>query len=489
YPIVLIKDLCQLPGKERCIFMVLVGMLFAIAFVGNIGTLFVNSRRKLRPFFRTCLLALACSDLLYSLSFTTAYVAHFNAPYLELWTLGHFMCSLVPFVNTATIMFSSLVLVAIASDRYMAIRRAASGIWNPSWLFCGLCVGGIMLTSFVCAVPLFVISGVKHIYLQSTDELVVSELQLASVCLGMTVMIEVYNMILLSLIFLPCIAGFFFLNGTIARRLWQRRHFQQQQQEQPQEKVKEEPRFVYLLSKPETTHAIMTAFSVAASMDIATSNSNIISNSNSKSTAMPQLSPAAAARVARHRRMVHVVILMMATFMCLRLPGWIFLILRLYGAFSSPVEWLLYFSFGLLNLTSSALNPIFYTFLSQTLRCLGKMKEQFRNFFCCCSRNPEKQSEMDLNPAMPKESTERSHRCFCCGVQVTWHCYPKACKVPTAPQLSPVEDHHEKTDEEGDDEDDDSNLSHFTGVTGEIFTIYKEKSVATMPNASMESNS
>jgi len=85
YPIVPIEDLCQIHAKQRSVFLVLVGVLFVIAFIGNISTLYVNSRRKLRPFFRTCLIALACSDLIYSLSFTTAYVAHFNAKYLEFW--------------------------------------------------------------------------------------------------------------------------------------------------------------------------------------------------------------------------------------------------------------------------------------------------------------------------------------------------------------------------------------------------------------------
>lgn len=85
YPIVPLDELCQMKAEERCIFLVLVSMLFLVAFVGNVCTLYVNARRKLRPFFRGCLIALACSDLLYSLSFTTAYVAHFSARYLELW--------------------------------------------------------------------------------------------------------------------------------------------------------------------------------------------------------------------------------------------------------------------------------------------------------------------------------------------------------------------------------------------------------------------
>lgn len=207
YPIVPLDELCQMKAEERCIFLVLVSMLFLVAFVGNVCTLYVNARRKLRPFFRGCLIALACSDLLYSLSFTTAYVAHFSARYLELWVsqadskqgataiaswprfqnLGSFMCSFVPFVNTATIMASSLILVAIAVDRYMAIRRAVSSIWNPGLLFCVLTLGGIWLTSLLSALPLFFISDTKYVYLQLTEELILKELQRGTVCLGMQV--------------------------------------------------------------------------------------------------------------------------------------------------------------------------------------------------------------------------------------------------------------------------------------------------------------
>ncbi|XP_034475880.1 orexin receptor type 2 [Drosophila innubila] len=489
YPIFPIANLCQIHAKQRSVFIVLVCVLFVIAFIGNIGTLYVNSRRKLRPFFRICLIALACSDLLYSMSFTTAYVAHFNAKYLELWVLGRFMCSFVPFVNTATIMFSSLILVAIALDRYMAIRRAALTIWNPSWLYCGMCIAGIWLTSVICAAPLFIISEFTKVYLQPTDELVVSELQLASMCLGMSGVIGVYNVILLSLIFLPCIVGFVFLNATIARRLWQRRHHHHQQQRQQEGQHKGaprrgEPRFVYLLSKPETTHALMTAFSVAASLDLSI---NKLTPSPPPSPPQPQtefLSPAAAARVARHRRMVHVVILMMAAFICLRLPAWIFLILRLYGTFSSPVDWLLYFSFGLLNLTSSALNPLFYTFLTQTIRCLSRIKLKLHRLLCCLHKS---ESESQTDAAMPKESSSLGKCCLCCGVQVTWQCYAKTAKMtPSSQSAVPDQPLPTSTFTVAND---NNNLPHFGDLTSEIFTIYNENSLSTLSSASIKSSS
>lgn len=412
------------------------------------------------------------------------------------------MCSFVPFVNTATIMASSLLLVAIAMDRYMAIRRAVSKMWNPGLRFCVLALGGIWLMSLLCALPLFFISDTKYVYLQLTDELILDELQLATVCLGMQVsrmrkgedqyaarsmrnisslfplseehllktacwvrhvvdmcyalsyqpnnlqfyffsrdtrtnkiehlhphvqgIIGVYNVIVLGLIFLPCIVAFVFLNATIARQLWRRRHQQQQQHLQAH---KSEPRFVHLVNQPETTYAMMTAFSVAASLEKLPL-SQTLTQSPPKA-----LSAAAAARVARHRRMVRVVIMMMAAFICLRLPAWIFLLMRLYGSFSSPVDWLLYFVFGLLNLTSSALNPLFYTFLTQTIRVLSQLKQQLGQLLCCHSKH-------DGDVAMPQESVETPQRWPWRGLRITWRCQPKSDEEPcetaeTFPDLEP----------------------------------------------------
>lgn len=85
YPIVIASDLCQIHDTPRYIFMALVTVLFLCTFVGNVSALYVNIRRKLRPFFRACLISLACSDLIYCVNFTTSNIAMFNAEYLEYW--------------------------------------------------------------------------------------------------------------------------------------------------------------------------------------------------------------------------------------------------------------------------------------------------------------------------------------------------------------------------------------------------------------------
>lgn len=76
------------------------------------------------------------------------------------------------------------MLVAIALDRYMAIRRAAIGIWNPGLVFCAVCIAGIWLACMAAAVPLFFIYTPIQVYIQSTDELLISELDQATMCVG-----------------------------------------------------------------------------------------------------------------------------------------------------------------------------------------------------------------------------------------------------------------------------------------------------------------
>lgn len=101
-------------------------------------------------------------------------------------------------------------------------------------------------------------------------------------------------------------------------------------------------------------------------------------------------------RVARHLRMFTIILLMMAVFVFLRLPSWIFLLMRMYGSYTKPVDWILYFVFGILSLTSSVLNPLFYTFLTETIEYFLRLKANLAavllcggcsNCFNCCCRH------------------------------------------------------------------------------------------------------
>ncbi|XP_016928245.3 gastrin/cholecystokinin type B receptor [Drosophila suzukii] len=474
YPGVFIGDLSQLNRFKRHAFTAVVGILFCLAFSGNLSTLYVNTRRKLRPFFRACLISLACSDLVSSIFCSVSYMAQFQAEYLQLWTIGGFMCNFVPFITTTSVLSGSLTLVAIALDRYLAVMRPVLGFWNPDIRFSCLCMLLIWACSIGASGPLLGIYEYKRIFLLRMDddsseesggvptvvpeELVVTELEMVHMCLAGDHDIGLYYVILFALIFLPCIVSFVWLNAVIARQLWLRRHYHQEQQVQQQEP--KEGQFKSMGGDLLMPTTLVSAVGVALpfALEKASLPPKIPVKDPAKKT-----TAAALAREARHRRMVVVVLLMMAVFICLRLPAWVFLIMRLFGTYSEPIDWLLYFSFGILNLFSCALNPIFYTFLTQTIKTVSLVKQKILGFFGC---SPGKAQD-----AMPTDQMDR-RRC-CCGLRpptFTWRCHPTRDMAAT-PVIRDVEQPDKVS---GEVQRDPSSLRRFLSLKKEVFTIYKQ---------------
>ncbi|XP_044317916.1 gastrin/cholecystokinin type B receptor [Drosophila rhopaloa] len=475
YPGVFVEDLSQLNRFKRNSFTAVVGTLFLLAFTGNLCALVVNSRRKLRPFFRACLISLACSDLASTVFCTVSYMAQFHGKYLQLWTIGGFMCKFVPFITTTSVLSGSLTLVAIALDRYLAVMRPVLGFWNPDIRFSCMSMLLIWACSIGSSGPLLGIYEYKEIFLLEEsdtsenseeitaavpEELVVTELEMAHMCVAGDHDVGLYYVILFTLIFLPCIVSFLWLNATIARQLWLRRHFHQEQQVQQQEP--KEGQFKSMgnggdLLMPST---LVSAMGVALPFALEKTSlppKNPVKDPGKKTTAV------ALAREARHRKMVVVVILMMAVFICLRLPAWVFLIMRLFGSYSEPIDWLLYFSFGILNLFSCALNPIFYTFLTQTIRTVSLVKQKVRGFFGCASG--------EVQESMPTDHVDKS-RC-CCGLRpptFKWICHPaRNMAAPTGIRDAEQPDPHSDQVQP-----DPSSLRRFLSFNREVFTIYKQ---------------
>ncbi|EDW92508.1 uncharacterized protein LOC6532018 [Drosophila yakuba] len=485
FPGVFVGDLSQLNRFKRHAFSAVVGILFVLAFSGNLGTLYVNTRRKLRPFFRACLISLACSDLVSSVFCTVSYMAQFQAEYLQLWTIGGFMCKFVPFITTTSVLSGSLTLVAIALDRYLAVMRPVLGFWSPDKRFSTLCMLLIWACSIGSSGPLLGIYDYQKIFLLDAEdsgedtgnesggmeeqgatavpeELVVTELEMVHMCLAGDHDVGLYYVILFTLIFLPCIVSFLWLNAVIARQLWLRRHYHQEQQVQQQE-----PKEGHFKTMSNGNDLLMPSTLVSAmgvAVPFALEKTPLPPKSPSSGARDPgkKTNAAALAREARHRRMVVVVLLMMAVFICLRLPAWVFLIMRLFGSYSEPIDWLLYFSFGILNLFSCALNPIFYTFLTQTIRTVSLVKQKVLRFLGC---PPGK-----VQDGMPTDQMDRSS--CCCGLRpptFTWRCHPSRDGAAT----SVIRDVDQPDPDSDQVQPDPSSLRRFLSYKQEVFSIYK----------------
>lgn len=202
---------------------------------------------------------------------------------------------------------------------------------------------------------------------------------------------------------------------------------------------------------------------------------------------------------------------MMAVFVFLRLPAWIFLLMRMYGSYSKPVDWIIYFVFGILNLTSSVLNPLFYTFLSETILYILRFKAKVWTFICsdnamcgCCRHRQGNASSDGATSATMTNIEEPRFTLSCCEnfcgctgfMRATWQCHqPLASDVRRQQPYSsgqfraefngkheqdPEAVHWNEKDEGVDCSDEvEDDLGDFNIYNRRIYTIYPASIVST----------
>lgn len=93
-------------------------------------------------------------------------------------------------------------------------------------------------------------------------------------------------------------------------------------------------------------------------------------------------------REIRQIRMFSAILILMTTFLICRLPTWLFLLYKLHYTATSNLSWMLNYCFGLLSMANCVLNPLLYTFLTETIQismnCVNRFRKQLRN---CCGIN------------------------------------------------------------------------------------------------------
>lgn len=125
-------ELFNFTNTQRFGLTITVVVLLVLAVAGNVATLFANSKRKkCRPFFRGCLISLAVSDLITAIFSSVTYLTQFTSTYIQYWELGSTMCYMIPVITTAALLVSSMNLVGIALDRYLAVMKA----FKDNWIF------------------------------------------------------------------------------------------------------------------------------------------------------------------------------------------------------------------------------------------------------------------------------------------------------------------------------------------------------------------
>lgn len=81
-------------------------------------------------------------------------------------------------------------------------------------------------------------------------------------------------------------------------------------------------------------------------------------------------------------KLCKVMLLILGTFLLLRLPSAIYLIFRIHNHDEENIYWVLHYSFGSVTLLDTAIRPVLYIFLSETIESKEMFKKVFGFLIC-----------------------------------------------------------------------------------------------------------
>uniref|UniRef100_A0A182PMW2 G-protein coupled receptors family 1 profile domain-containing protein n=1 Tax=Anopheles epiroticus TaxID=199890 RepID=A0A182PMW2_9DIPT len=386
------RSLKNLSTEQRTVFTVFSIMVMVMAIFGNIVTIITNVRREQRHLLRVCMLSLAFSDIAFVTVTSIVYLSQFNTEFNSLWTLGELMCTFSPFVQTMAVLVNSITLVAIALDRYMAVRSLVKGVWEPNGWFCVTC--GVLIWGLAAGIssPMLTLYELFDIVVLTTDPQqpheIVTGYYMAAICATDKSKNSYYFVIVFVVIFLPLLGAFCWLNGVIAKAFWIRRNPIGGTPKVPKKcnssaSCESSNDKKTLTTNVPTSHPIKerrTPASVFTSnctcphhntTAIVGEQATQSDTAGSPSAQRPAQGHQSEAISNRRRRQIHmfkaIVMLMLVFFVC-RLPMWVFLLIKMIGDANTSAYWNLHYSFGILAMVNAVLNPLMYTFLTETIR-------------------------------------------------------------------------------------------------------------------------
>lgn len=183
-------------------------------------------------------------------------------------------------------------------------------------------------------------------------------------------------MIIFTVIFLPLLITFLWLNTILAKEIWNRR-----------EPIHVEQQPVFTISTEESTidsNCKETDNTIAASLANNTTTNIKKQTSNESFQVNNEVNTKKVERKQRQIRMVKVIALLMAIFFICRLPNWIYVLYKLSNVTQKNIYWVIHYIFGILVLINCLLNPFLYTFLSETIRLTTFLLNLIGNIFRPC---------------------------------------------------------------------------------------------------------
>ncbi|XP_055678287.1 5-hydroxytryptamine receptor 1D [Lutzomyia longipalpis] len=389
--IIVDKSLEILTMSQRSVLLSIVAPLVFIVILGNVTAIVVNIRRPLRLLFKSCLLSLSVSDLVTGIITSSAYISQFSTYMTQVWYLGDALCSLNAFLSTMAILANSFTLVTIALDRYMAIFKTVKGTWGSSITFCCIYIILLWAVSAGIASPLissYFIVDILIIRSESWLNATHYELMEASLCLTQKENTGYYYWLLFTIVFLPLLLLFLWLNGKLAQEIWNRRKPIKAAggaslNPSTVDTSSERKTTTYsVVSGPENVHSVPAKRSVAAKEPVVRSVAN-------------------KSRKAQQMKMFKVVVAIIIVFFVCRLPTWIFLLIKLHNELYENYHWVLHFSFGILSLLNCAINPILYTFFSDSVKWAASFGNVLKRFKALFRRNKQESRVLSNQSHVP----------------------------------------------------------------------------------------
>lgn len=299
------------------------------------------------------------------------------------------MCTFAPFFQTMAVLVDSITLVAIALDRYMAVVRLAKGSWEPSGVFCIACAVLIWGLSAGVASPMLTLYQIYNVIVLTADRShsdVITGYFLAQICATDKSKNGYYFGIVFTVIFLPLLLTFLWLNTVIAKEIWIRRHPIDNRTNPPKKSKNTCPTESTCERKTTSTNISSsnasdrrpplppprhTSYSVSKCVC-----PNCVDQHSPPRVPPPPPPPPpptnnstqANSRMKRQLRMFKAIVFIMSVFFLCRLPTWIFLLIKLHGTANTNVFWVLHYTFGIMAMMNCVLNPLIYTFLGETIK-------------------------------------------------------------------------------------------------------------------------
>ncbi|CAO1415848.1 unnamed protein product [Diamesa serratosioi] len=372
---------------QRITFAVLTVLVSIVAIIGNLLVLYVNFSRKQRLLFRTCLISLAVSDLMFVVITCFIYIPKFATPNSALWLLGPMSCAIIPFTQTLAVLVNSILLVSIAMDRYMAVVRIIKGNWDPGMCFCSTCVILIWgMCAGVSSPMLSIYDHYKIFIVPIPDPMEINPVLTyyeGHLCGSDKDENTYYFVIIFTFIFLPLLTTFLWLNTILAKEIWNRR-----------EPIQVEKRPVFTVNTEESTVSIdsinkETDDTIAASI---VNNKTTNQTPNESSQVNVEVNTKRVERKQRQIRMVKVIALLMVVFFICRLPNWIYVLYKLSNVTQKNIYWVIHYVFGIMVLMNCLLNPFLYTFLSETIRLTTFLLNLIVSIFRPCKNLCQKEA-------------------------------------------------------------------------------------------------